>query len=228
MKPIRITQHIYKVGGSTLSDIRDGAVYLIDLGALILVDSGAGIGFAKIVRNIASLGFSPDRISTVILTHCHMDHVGGAAQFRFHFGSDIVMHALDAEIVEQGDQYMSAAFCFNISLVPFLVDVKLSGDEEILRFGSSTINCLHTPGHTAGSISVYLDIDEKRVLFCQDIGAPLLEEFKCDPIAWRNSTDKLMALEADILCEGHAGVYRPKARVRAYIEHSIKSHGFTL
>ncbi|OPX97885.1 MAG: Metallo-beta-lactamase L1 precursor [Syntrophorhabdus sp. PtaB.Bin006] len=228
MRPIRITPHIYQVGGSTTSDMRDGAVYLINLGEIILIDSGTGIGFAQIVRNIVSLGLSPDLVSTVILTHCHIDHVGGAAEFKFRFGSNIVMHTLDAEIVERGDQYMSAAFCFNIALTPFRVDRKLPGEEEILQFGSSTITCLHTPGHTAGSIAVYLDIDERRILFGQDIGAPLLEEFKCDPIAWRNSMDKLIALEADILCEGHAGVYRPKDRARAYIEHSVRSHGFAL
>ncbi len=228
VKAIRVTQHIYQVGGPTTSDIRDGSVYLLDLGELVLVDSGTGISFEEIVRNIASRGFSPDLISTIILTHCHIDHAGGAAQFKLRFGSNIVMHALDAEILERGDQYMSAAFCFDIPLTPLPVDVKLYGEEEILRFGSFTVNCLHTPGHTAGSISVYVDIDKKRVLFGQDISAPLLEEFKCDPVAWRNSMDKLIALEADVLCEGHTGIYRPKTRVRSYIEHSIRSHGFTL
>jgi hypothetical protein len=40
--------------------------------------------------------------------------------------------------------------------------------------------------------------------------------------------DKLLTLEADILCDGHAGVFRPKSRVKAYIERSIVDHGFDL
>jgi hypothetical protein len=40
--------------------------------------------------------------------------------------------------------------------------------------------------------------------------------------------DKILSLDADILCDGHAGVFRPKTRVKAYIERSIVEHGFDL
>jgi glyoxylase-like metal-dependent hydrolase (beta-lactamase superfamily II) len=155
-----------------------------------------------------------------------MDHIGGAARFRQNFGSRIIMHALDAEIVERGDQHMTAAWCFGIFLKPFSIDVKLRGDKGKLIFGNCTVNWIHIPGHSPGSIAVYLDVGDKRVLFGQDISAPLLEDFKCDPDAWRRSMDKMLALDADILCDGHAGVLRPKTRVKAYIERSIIDHGF--
>jgi glyoxylase-like metal-dependent hydrolase (beta-lactamase superfamily II) len=200
----------------------------MDLGELVLVDSGAGMGFAHMVSNVAALNLDPKDISTVILTHCHLDHMGGAALFRSRFGSRIVMHELDAGFMEKGDQHMTAAFCFGIHFMPFSVDRKLAGEQGRLRFVDHTVSWLHTPGHTPGSIAVYIDTPEKRILFGQDISAPLLEEFSCDPAAWRKSMDKLLALEADILCDGHAGVYRPKGRVRAYIERSIEAHGFEL
>ena len=111
----------------------------IDLGELVLIDSGAGIGFEQTLRNIQLVGFDPANISTVILTHCHMDHIGGAAQFRQNFGSRIIMHALDAEIVERGDQHMTAAWCFGIFLRPFPIDVKLHGDKGQLSFGDNKV-----------------------------------------------------------------------------------------
>ena len=104
MKPRRIYENVYQVGGAAISDVRDGAIYLIDLGELVLIDSGAGIGFDQTLKNIQLVGFDPVNISAVILTHCHMDHIGGTAQFRQNFGSRVIMHALDAEIVERGDQ----------------------------------------------------------------------------------------------------------------------------
>ncbi|MGD9577225.1 MAG: MBL fold metallo-hydrolase [Syntrophorhabdus sp.] len=224
--PHRIYKNIYQVGGAAISDVRDGAVYLLDLGELLLIDSGAGIGFEQTIRNIATIGFNPAEMSAVILTHCHMDHIGGAAQFRKNFGTTIVMHSLDAEIIERGDQHMTAAWCFGIYLKPFPIDVKLHGEKGQLSFGGNMINWIHIPGHTPGSIAIYFEIDGKRILFGQDVSAPLLEDFKCDPIAWRESIDKLLALDADILCDSHAGVFRPKNRVKAYIEQSIAEHGF--
>jgi glyoxylase-like metal-dependent hydrolase (beta-lactamase superfamily II) len=228
MKPRQIIDHVYQVGGAAISDIRDGAIYLLDLDKPVLIDSGAGVGFDQTIKNIEMVGFNPAEISAVILTHCHMDHIGGAARFRENFGSHIIMHALDAEIVERGDQHMTAAWCFGIILKPFPVDIKLQGVKGQLSFGDYKVNWIHIPGHTPGSIAVYFDVGDKRMLFGQDISAPLLEDFKCDPIAWRHSMDKLLALEADILCDGHAGVFRPKNRVRSYIERSIKAHGFDL
>jgi glyoxylase-like metal-dependent hydrolase (beta-lactamase superfamily II) len=226
VKPRRIYKNFYQVGGASISDVRDGAIYLLDLGELVLIDSGAGIGFEQTLRNIEVVGFNPADISTIILTHCHMDHIGGAALFRQHFGSQIIMHALDAEIVESGDQHMTAAWCFGIFLRPFSIDVKLRGDEGQLTFADHIVNWIHIPGHTPGSIAVYFDIGGERVLFGQDVSAPLLEDFKCDPIAWRESMDKLLALDADILCDSHAGVFRPKNRVKSYLEQSIVAHGF--
>jgi glyoxylase-like metal-dependent hydrolase (beta-lactamase superfamily II) len=228
MKPRRIYENVYQIGGAAISDIRDGAIYLLDLGELVLIDSGAGIGFEQTIRNIETAGFNPAEIFSIILTHCHMDHIGGAAFFKQYFGSQIVMHALDAEIIERGDQHMTAAWCFGIYLQPFLIDVKLRGEEGKLTFGDYTVNWVHIPGHTPGSIAIYLDSGGKRVLFGQDISAPLLEDFKCDPTAWRKSMDKLVALEADILCDSHAGVFQPKKRVKAYFEQSIVEHGFDL
>lgn len=226
MKARRIIENIYQVGGAAISDVRDGAIYLLDFGELVLIDSGAGIGFDQTIRNIEMVGFNPSAISAVILTHCHMDHIGGAALFRQSFGCKVVMHALDAEIIESGDQHMTAAWCFGIYLQPFPIDVKLHGSKGQLSFGDHMISWIHIPGHTPGSMAVYFDIGGKRILFGQDISAPLLEDFKCDPAAWRDSMDKLIALDADILFDSHAGVFRPKHRVQSYLEQSIIAHGF--
>jgi hypothetical protein len=63
------------------------------------------------------------------------------------------------------------------------------------------------------------------VLFGQDIHGPFLPEFGADLSAWRHSMETLLSLEADILCEGHFGVYRMKARVKEYIEGYLDQYG---
>jgi glyoxylase-like metal-dependent hydrolase (beta-lactamase superfamily II) len=163
-------------------------------------------------------------LKSLILTHCHIDHIGGAPHFRDAFGCQIIMHHLDAEAVERGDDGMTAASWYNLSFPPMPVDVKLTRDEERLRFDDQEVVCLHTPGHTPGSLSVYLDRGGTRVLFGQDIHGPFSKEFGSDLAAWRSSMERLLALEADILCEGHFGVYQPKENVREYIRHYLEQY----
>jgi len=225
MGPREVTKDIYLIGGADITDPRDSAIYLLNLGDLVMIDAGAGASYDEIVLNIERLGLDPTKLTAICLTHCHIDHIGGAPRFREAFGCRIIMHRLDAEPVEQGDGRMTAATWYNLRFPPMPVDVKLKNEEERLRFGNQELAFLHTPGHTPGSLSVYLDRGGTRVLFGQDIHGPFSEEFRSDLAAWRRSMEKLLALEADILCEGHFGVFQPKERVAAYIEHYMWQYG---
>lgn len=223
MQPKIITDKIYQVGGPQITDPRDGVIYLLDIGELVLIDSGSGFGFEKTIKNIETLGFKPSEITTVILTHCHADHAGGAHLFKKRLGAELAMHRLDADIVARADIRLTAAFCFGVDFKPLDIDIKLRHENERLIFGSQEVFCIHTPGHSPGSISVYLDIKGIRVLFAQDIGAPLLKEFDCDPAAWVDSVKKLFSIDADILCDGHSGAYVSKNLVRRYLQYCVNS-----
>jgi glyoxylase-like metal-dependent hydrolase (beta-lactamase superfamily II) len=225
MGPREVTKDIYLIGGADITDSRDCAVYLLDLGELVMIDAGAGESYDEIALNIERLGLNPAKLKAMILTHCHIDHIGGAPRFREAFGCQIIMHHLDAEPVEQGDGKMTAASWYRLRFPPMPVDVKLKKEEERLRFGDQEVIFLHTPGHTPGSLSVYLDRGGNRILFGQDIHGPFSEEFGSDLAAWRQSMQKLLALEADILCEGHFGVYQPKEGVAKYIRHYLEQYG---
>ncbi|MDY6855177.1 MAG: MBL fold metallo-hydrolase [Thermodesulfobacteriota bacterium] len=95
-----------------------------------------------------------------------------------------------------------------------------------MRFGDQEVVCLHTPGHTPGSLSVYMDRKGKRILFGQDIHGPFLPIMGSDLIQWRDSMNLLLTLNADILCEGHFGIYSSKEEVKKYIEGYFKYYGF--
>jgi metallo-beta-lactamase class B len=224
LDPSEVSENIYIVGSSEITDPRDCAVYLIDLGELILVDAGAGPSASQIVSNIERVGRDPSKLSTVIITHCHVDHAGGAQFFQKRFGAKLVMHEQDAKAVQDGDNRVTAALWYGLHFEPTRVDVKLSGAQQALTFGTDSIVCLHTPGHTPGSISLYLDRAGKRFLFGQDIHGPFHPDFGSDLAAWRRSMERLLALEADVLCEGHFGVYETKERVAAYIEHYLETY----
>jgi len=216
---------VYLIGGPNVTGADDAAVYLIDFGSdLVLVDAGAGGSSSQLVRNIEMLGLNPALVSHVILTHCHIDHIGSAPFFREKYKAKIIIHELDAKALETGDSVRTAANWYGTTFPPTKINRKLTGAQETLKFGSEELHCLHTPGHTPGSIAVYLDKLGQRVLFGQDIHGPFHKAFGSDIEAWKKSMQTLLALEADILCEGHFGIFQPKNKVRDYIERYLEEY----
>lgn len=225
MKTEEIAEGVYLIGGPNVTRPEDAAVYLVDFGdELVMIDSGAGNSSSQLDRNIEMLGLKPSKLTQIILTHCHIDHIGSATYFREKYKSEIIIHELDARALETGDSMKTAANWYGTTFPPTRVDRKLKGAHEILMFGKEDLHCLHTPGHTPGSISVYLDRAGQRILFGQDIHGPFNRAFDSDIAAWRKSMNVLLLLEADILCEGHFGIYRPKNNVRDYIEQYLEEY----
>jgi glyoxylase-like metal-dependent hydrolase (beta-lactamase superfamily II) len=225
VKPSEIIKDIYIVGGPDITDGRDGCIYLLSLGELILIDTGAGWSVEKITKNIEKFGFNCKNLSKILLTHCHIDHIGGVPEIKKRFGTKIYIHNLDAPPIENGDPVLTAAKWYQTSFPPTPVDVKFNLPEEILTIGQQKLVCLHTPGHTPGSICIYLDRDGKRILFAQDLHGPILPEFGSNLDDWDRSTKKLLNLDADILCEGHFGIYKTKKEVREYILSYRRQYG---
>jgi len=225
MRPSEIVKDVFVVGGPDITDDRDGCIYLISLGELILIDTGAGWSVDQIIHNVQSLGLDGKNLKKILLTHCHIDHIGGAPEIRKRFGSKIYAHNLDAPPMEKGDPILTAASWYQTTFPPTPVDVKFNLPEEILTIGQQKIICLHTPGHTPGSICIYLDKDGKRILFGQDLHGPILKEFGSSLEDYGRSTKKLLDLDADILCEGHFGIYKTKKDVRNYILSYRRQYG---
>src|SRR5919201_1622058 len=109
---MRLTEDVYLVGGGSafafgLSGELDSHVYLIDGGEeLALVDCGLADGNAldEIMTNVRADGLDPGRISTLLLTHYHMDHAGGAARFQESLGLRVCAAAEAAPALRAGDE----------------------------------------------------------------------------------------------------------------------------
>jgi glyoxylase-like metal-dependent hydrolase (beta-lactamase superfamily II) len=216
---MKICDRVYQVGGPEVSHGQDCCVYLVDGGdALALIDSGCGPGYKAILANIIRLGFEPERLQSILLTHCHIDHVGAASMFQAEYGVELIAHSRDAAPLEAGDRLMTAAFLYGVRLEPMVLDRKLELEEEELAVGDLLLKVILTPGHTPGSVAAFVDIGGRRVLFGQDVHGPFHPDFGSDIKEWRLSMGRLLSLDADILCEGHFGIYSPADAVRSYIE----------
>ena len=215
---------VYLVGSPDLTAPEDCCVYLLDLGDLVLIDAGAGSSLPAILENVESLGLGHKTLAAVVATHCHIDHVGGIPGLRERTGCQVIAHALDAAAMEKGDPAKTSAVWYQTSFPPTPVDYKLNEVREVLKFEKGEILCLHTPGHTPGSIAVILDREGKRVLFGQDIHGPFSDSFGSNLSAWRKSMGILLGLKADILCEGHFGIIQPEGEVEKYIRNYLEMY----
>jgi len=218
VEPFRVWQDVCMVGSAELSHPYDCCVYLLDAGDLVLIDCGAGRSFQKLVSNIESLGFKHGRIKTVIVTHAHVDHIGALHRFQEH-GAKIIAHELDADAIEYGGG--TGATAYSVHYIPCHVDIRIKGPEQSFRFPKWELRAIHIQGHTPGSIAVYVDMAGRRVLFGQDVHGPYLPQWGGDPTQAKLSLQRLIDLKADILCEGHFGIYQPAAAVEEYIREYL-------
>ena len=100
------------------------------------------------------INFCKDRgakIKYVILTHGHFDHMGAAEELKCE-GAKIICHASEKEALKNPAINLSGGFGFGEMCLD--ADILVSENDEI-SFGDTTFKVLHTPGHTAGSMSLY-------------------------------------------------------------------------
>ncbi len=197
----------------------DAAVYLaVGDGAAALIDAGCGRASDGIIENIERRLPAQVTLDYLLLTHCHYDHAGGAADLRAHFGCAIAAHAQDAYFLERGDNEVTAAAWYGSSMEPFSIDIAFTEPRMHFQIGASRIEALHWPGHSPGSVVYVMESDDKKVLFGQDIHGPLHPSLLSNRDDYLVSLSMLQGLEADILCEGHFGVIQGREQVRRFIE----------
>jgi len=226
-KTLRIIPEVYVVGSSEISNPGDCMVYLVDCGSeLALIDAGVSSDVSKICENIKKLRMNPKDISTLFITHCHIDHVGGAASFREEYGCKTIAHKLDSDAIERADPELTGAILYNQNLTPCRIDVRLSGSEGNISVGNKTFSWFHTPGHTPGSISILLETSSGNILFAQDVHGPFMHQFGSNISDWAKSMKKLIDLDFDVLAEGHFGIYRPRKQAVEYIKSYLSRYGY--
>ena len=133
----------------------------------VLVDTGIPGSAPKILAALARDRLSPKDVSLILITHRHVDHIGSAAELKRATGAPVAVHALDAEWLRKGDggsrppTGLGGRF-FDLTGVPGQPaepcepDVVLDADFDLAEFGVPGGVVHHTPGHTAGSVSVLL------------------------------------------------------------------------
>jgi hydroxyacylglutathione hydrolase len=117
----------------------------------------------RILRELAALGVTA---VALVHTHAHFDHVMGAGAVAEATGAEILIHREDRWLYDNVE--MQAA-TFGLRAPPPTAPTRELGGDEVLPFGHREARTIHTPGHTPGSLCLYLEPPgERPLLFAGD------------------------------------------------------------
>lgn len=132
----------------------------------IVVDPGDNI--AGVLEIVARHGLT---VKAIVITHAHIDHIGGAQKLKLATGAPVYMNHNDAELQKMMDVQAGWLGVRTPEAVAIDSDAK---DGGVLAMGPTEFHVLHTPGHTQGSISLWIPSEGKLVagdtLFRDSIG----------------------------------------------------------
>jgi glyoxylase-like metal-dependent hydrolase (beta-lactamase superfamily II) len=176
----------------------DSNVFIIEDDTTVMIDSGMGMT-EWVSEEVQQKGLD---IDILINTHCHVDHIGGNTFFPH---AEIYAHELDAPDIEKGTQKTLWQFGFQAPL-KFPVATYLKEGDSI-HTGNYTLDILHTPGHTEGSMSLYER--SRKILFSGDcvfdMGIGRMDFPTGSPKQMKASLNRLLTLDIDLILSGHGG-----------------------
>lgn len=200
---------------------------------VIVIDAGMPRQARRTMNALRALGHSPQDLKLILLTHGHIDHAGSAVALKRLTGAPIAMHRADARLTATRDLKIPpgrnartdwvgraiAKFGWMAPLETFAPDVWLEDGMSLRDFGLDA-RVVHTPGHTAGSVSLAFD---DGAVFVGDAILNLLHV--SFPLFWEDATDahesacKIRALQPRVCYSGHGRAFDLNA-----LDAFVKNH----
>ncbi len=165
----------------------------------IVVDPGDNIS-----RILAILEQHRLKVKAIVITHAHIDHIGGAEKLRAATGAPVHMNAADQELYDHLD--VQASWLGIATPERTTIDIHTK-EGDTLVLGPAEFQVIDTPGHTQGSVCLWIPAENKLVagdtLFRESIGRTDLPGGDHAKIL-RSIHTKLMPLPEDaVVIPGH-------------------------
>jgi hydroxyacylglutathione hydrolase len=184
-KSVHILRHDFKVPVAPGKSLERFVYSVLLFGKNItLIDSGVKGCREKIFDYVIKQGRRIDEIDRLLLSHSHPDHIGSSSQIKAITGCKILAHKAEREWIEhvevQNEERPVPGF-HDLVDSSIKIDSFLENNQILDLKNNLSLKCLHTPGHSKGSLSFW--IAEERVLFTGDcilieMDIPNYDDFK--------------------------------------------------
>jgi glyoxylase-like metal-dependent hydrolase (beta-lactamase superfamily II) len=213
---IPISKNIYQISTVSGRWLWGGNVFLLTERKLTLVDTGYKGGAGRLLSEVSRLGYAPSDIANIVITHHHADHVGNLFELKRASKATVFAHPADVPYIDGSlpqsgptrPRWLSrlpAPLLRLWSAQPAAVDILVKDGDELPILGGT--NVLHTPGHTPGSICLFLK--PERLIIAGDVlnnrlglGLPS-KAFSTDMNQNIRAIKRLAALDLKLACFGH-------------------------
>jgi glyoxylase-like metal-dependent hydrolase (beta-lactamase superfamily II) len=194
-------------------------IYLIDGGSeWLLIDVGYLDTVDEVIDLIRRMDFSLSACKMLVATHADADHIQGLARARELLKAPTGAHPLTVVPLESGDEVMTYATIkaqnFTIPMPPCKVDQVLN-EGDVIAVGDQRLTVWHTPGHTAGQISLKMG----NLLFSgdniyKDSCVGVIDAHHGSNIPeFLESLKRIRADDAEFLLPSHGPVFRKDVRI---------------
>jgi glyoxylase-like metal-dependent hydrolase (beta-lactamase superfamily II) len=119
----------------------------------MVIDPGDEVN--RILEVVARHGLT---VTSIVITHAHIDHIGGAQKLKAATGAPVYMNLEDSDLQEMLD--VQAGWLGVRTPEAVEIDVPLKDGDRLL-VGATEVRVLHTPGHTQGSVCLWLPEEKK-------------------------------------------------------------------
>lgn len=191
----------------TVLGMKGSNVYLILDEKNVLIDAGADEkDIISFLRSKRLLNDESKRIDMLLLTHVHIDHILVLPRILEYIKHPIEIAVHETEFDHINDKEFTASYLFGIYDLPQIEPTIPLKDGDIINIGDISLEIIHTPGHSMGSISLY--DKENKNLFSGDTVFPngnfgRTDLFGGSSVDLVNSIKKLTMLDVKNIYPGH-------------------------